>query len=122
MKRTVILYCLAMLLAITGCASTAHDRAGSLEKISIPSVLLGKEITSYVYLPFGYDDTKEYPALYYMASAGGSAYTVIHQFEIAETADRLMASGEIDPMIIIALGIDFSFGINSSENDGNQNL
>ena len=118
MKKIAILCCALLLLGITGCARTADDRAGKMEKIEIPSVLLGKSITSYVYLPCGYDVAGAYPTLYFMASGGGSAYTVINQFEIAQAADAVMQDGEIAPMIIVALGVDFSFGINSADVPG----
>ena len=115
MKKSILVCCLVILFILTGCSHSADDRAGYTEKIEIPSALLGKSITSFIYLPYGYDDTKAYPTLYYMASAGGSAYTVMNQFDIARAADRLLEDGEIASMIIVALGVDFSFGINSAD-------
>lgn len=77
--------------------------------------MLDKDIISFVCLPPSYDEAQRYPVLYYMPSAGGSVYTVINQFDIAGVADRLILDGEIEPMIIVALGVDFSLGINSAE-------
>lgn len=118
MRKVAFVILMALLLTVGGCNSKEKMYFGLVEKVDIPSALLGKSITSFVYLPYAYDDTKAYPSLYFMSSAGGSAYTVINQFDIASAADKLMQSGEIEPMIIVALGIDFSFGINSSNTVG----
>ena len=74
---------------------------------------------SQVYLPENYESTVKYPVLYFLPSNGGSSYTVINQFGITEAADELTQSNQIHPMIIVALGIDNSFGLNSCRNERN---
>ena len=118
MKRILTASLMLLLLIFSGCGNVDGNPTGHTEKIDIYSDLLGKSITSFVYLPYGYDDSKEYATLFFMASAGGSAYTVINQFHITDVADELIQDGSIEPMIIVALGIDFSFGINSAETVG----
>lgn len=71
-------------------------------------------MTSQVYLPKNYDGTTEFPVLYFLPSNGGSSYTVINQFGITEAVDELTQNNQIQPMIIVALGIDNSFGLNSN--------
>jgi enterochelin esterase-like enzyme len=88
---------------------------GVIEKVVLKSSALGKEMISLVYLPAGYDTNIQYPVLYFLPGYGtGWAYTVTESYGIAETADRLMRDNQISPMIIVALGTDNSFGLNSA--------
>lgn len=102
-----------IIMAITGCAHAADSQNGRLETLTIESLVLGKEMTSQIYLPENYDNSKKYPVLYFLPSNGGSSFTVIDQFGIVETAEELIRANEVTPMIIVAVGIDNSFGINS---------
>lgn len=88
------------------------DPNDRLQTVTIPSAVLGKDMVSQVYLPEDYDAIKSYPVLYFLPGNGGSSYTVIQQFGITQAADELTADGEIAPLIIVALGIDNSFGLN----------
>lgn len=115
MKITRLLMLGFLVIALVGGCSTKNDRQDErLKKITIESSVLGKSMISQVYLPENYDSNTKYPVLYFLPSGGGSSYTVTNQFGITETADKLTRSNEIPPMIIVALGIDFSFGLNSS--------
>ena len=96
-----------------GCVSKNDVQDERIEKITINSSILGKDMISQVYLPENYDSNIKYPVLYFLPSNGGSSYTVINQFGIVETVDRMTQNNQIAPMIIVALGIDNSFGINS---------
>ena len=78
------------------------------------STLLGKDMTVLVSLPVDYDLNGNYPVLYFLPDYGGSAYTVTQHYGLPETADKLMASGQIDPFILVSTDMDRSFGINSS--------
>ncbi len=103
---------------LSGCSQRPATDNDRVKQITIHSDLLDRDIISHVCLPIGYQDTTRYPVLYYMASAGGSSFTVINQFGIAEAADALTKNAQMDPMIIVALGIDFSFGMNSADVPG----
>lgn len=97
-----------------GCTESKDGQNERLKIITIQSEALGKNMISQVYLPENYDSTAKYPVLYFLPSNGGSSYTVINQFNITEAADDLTQSNQIHPMIIVALGIDNSFGLNSN--------
>lgn len=98
----------------SGCSKSNDDQNERLKIITIQSEVLGKDMISQVYLPENYDSTVRYPVLYFLPSNGGSSYTVINQFGITEAVDKLTQSNRIYPMIIVALGIDNSFGLNSN--------
>ncbi len=113
--------CFALLLiaaCLSGCSQRPAPENGRVRQIVIHSDLLDRDIISHVCLPVGYRETARYPVLYYFASGGGSSFTTINQFHIAETADLLTRDQRIEPMIIVALGIEFSFGMNSSDVPG----
>jgi enterochelin esterase-like enzyme len=68
-----------------------------------------------VYLPPGYEDGEDFPVLYFFADYGGGAYTVMEQYGAAYTAEKMIEENKIEPLIIVAVGLDRSFGLNSSE-------
>lgn len=107
---------LLMLLLVTcaaGCTKSDSRKDDRLHILTIYSEVLGKDMISQVYLPDNYDSNQKYPVLYFLPSNGGSSYTVINQFGIMESADKLTSDNQIEPMIIVALGIDNSFGMNT---------
>ena len=66
----------------------------------------GEEITktAYVYLPYGYDETKQYDVLYLLHSAGGdeTEWGLNNQFSnVRLTMDNLVYYGDIEPFIIV---------------------
>jgi enterochelin esterase-like enzyme len=88
---------------------------GVIEKVVMQSSALGKEMVSMVCLPPGYDPSIQYPVLYFLPGYGiESAEAMIYSYDIAKTADRLIRENQIYPMIIVALGADNSFGLNSA--------
>lgn len=110
-----LLFCMLVIAFLFyGCGKRNNGQKERLKMITIQSEALGKDIISQVYLPENYDSSIKYPVLYFLPSNGGSSYTVIHQFGITEAADELTQSGQINPMIIVDLGIDNSFGLNSN--------
>lgn len=106
---------LAGLIFLQGCAAPAEL---PVEKVVISSALLGKDMISQIYVPEGYEEGRRFPVLYYMGSGGGSSYTVVNQFGLMDSGAARMKSGEIEPMILVALGIDFSFGMDMSQTVG----
>lgn len=115
MKRFVLLIIIVFTLCMVGCFQKKSNHDERLKIIKMQSTVLNKVMTSQVYLPEGYNNNTKYPVLYFLASYGGSSYTVVDKFGITESADRLVQSNRIKPMIIVALGTDSSFGVNSGK-------
>lgn len=62
----------------------------------------------YVYLPYGYDETKQYNVLYLMHGAGGSAGSWILESEGSTTKnmlDAMIAKKEIEPLIVVSMSL-----------------
>lgn len=78
------------------------------------STILKKEMQLKIYTPPGYRNDTAYPVLYFFHDYGGSVYTVMEEYGIAVKAEELISNNEIAPLIIVAVDIDRSFGINSS--------
>lgn len=86
-----------------------QDNSGTIEKISYQTKDYfgdSSEITksAYVYLPYDYDDTKQYNVLYLMHGIGGS----INEWgmnsdssQVKAMMDNLINNGEIEPFIVI---------------------
>jgi hypothetical protein len=70
-----------------------------------------------VYKPASYCETRGYPVLYFFPDGGGSVYTIMDQNGIAEKAEKLILEGRIEPLLIVAVDIDRSFGVNSAETE-----
>ncbi len=97
------------------CSCSKKKAETNIDTFTFHSVILNKDMQVQVYLPPKYSDDTGYPVLYFFHDHGGSPYTVMEQYEIAQTAQLLIESDEIYPIIIAAVDIDRSFGINSSE-------
>lgn len=84
---------------------------------SFNSETLNRDITMQVYLPEGYDDTKdhEYPVIYMLHGAGGLNTDWLTKGGIQVTADQLIARGELRKSVIIMP----TFGATSWYIDGN---
>ncbi len=104
--------CLALAL-LWGCGGA--EETGRWEVVQLHSASLGKDMTLQVCLPEEYDTGERCPVLYFLPGYGGSSYAVVNQFGLAESADRLVREGRLRPLILVALGMDSSFGVNSAE-------
>ena len=91
-----------ILLFLFACMATGFAQSVLLESRTFPSKKLGKEVSYSVYLPDGYQTSdRSYPVLYLLHgyTDDNTAWT---QFgKVQQTADRLIASGDAAPMIII---------------------
>ena len=108
-----LLMCFLVLLTLTSCDQENAVDSERLVKIDLESQLLHKNMQLLIWLPEDMTDGQEYPVLYFLPDYGGSAYTVIHNYEIGKAADELAQQNLIEPMIIVAVSMDRSFGINS---------
>jgi enterochelin esterase-like enzyme len=116
-RQTIGMASLFLILALLGFLSACRQKEDSerLVKITLESALLKKAMNLLVWLPEGMQEGTTYPVLYFLPDYGGSAYTVINEYEIGKTADRLAGEGKIMPLIIAAISMDRSFGLNSGE-------
>lgn len=82
-------------------------QAGTVEKLTYPTKAYATdqrdvEKTAYIYLPYGYDTEKRYNILYLMHGTGDDeAYWLITHPQNKRMVDQLIASGAIEPLIIV---------------------
>ncbi len=125
-----LLVFLLFLLPLAGCGASPLDSLGSnpaKDSLALPlaasncrvlqchSDRLGKDMPVTVYLPAGYDGQTSYPVLYMLHGYSGSETSWIPGLGLHTQADALTADGSIAPLILVAPGIDNSFGINSAD-------
>ncbi len=84
----------------------------SLTVRTINSRIIGKAMKLSVYCPDSYENT-ELPVLYFLHGRSGNE-TLLRWLEIDKTMGELLASGQINPFIIVCPSLDNSRGINSS--------
>jgi enterochelin esterase-like enzyme len=80
--------------------------AGQVLHLTIPSPTLGATRPVAIYLPPGYADAansgRRYPVLYLLSGAPGSAGDWFTHMHAAQTADRLIASGAVPPLLLVS--------------------
>jgi enterochelin esterase-like enzyme len=80
-------------------------QAGTIQRETMVSRVLGRDMRFLVYLPNGYSASKQrYPVLYLLHGAGGDENVWITQGQIETRADALIASGAIPPTVIVMPG------------------
>ena len=113
MKKTCLILIVLFGVLISGCE--ADKTEVNIDDVVLFSETLDREMQLKIYTPPGYEDGGDYPVLYFFPDYGGSVYTVIEQYGIAEKAQKMIEQGFIEPVIIVAVDIDRSFGINSAD-------
>src|SRR5947209_1998807 len=89
-------------LALVLLALARPASAGVVVTREFRSAALNRSWTYAVYLPTGYDTSHlRYPALYLLHGSGGDLYQWVNQGRIQQTADALIASGDIPPAVIV---------------------
>ncbi len=111
---SIALTCM-MLLAINGCVGGAANIPSVVKKVTMESKYLQKEMNLNVYLPKGYSSRTKYPVLYMIHGYGQNEDAWMVNLELGKAADRLIDSGRIEPLIIVAPQVDNGWGVNSSE-------
>ena len=107
-KLISLLTAISLFLLLIGCSSDDPPsiaiseplEKSQITKLSVDSKYLDKKVPYIVYLPKGYGDGTEYPVWYGLHSYGKNERMWIDN-GIAETADELIDSGEIDPLIMV---------------------
>ncbi len=89
-------------------------QAGSrVEEHTFLSPALGRAISYLVYLPPGYDATSvRYPSVYMLHGVAGDS-SEWPSIGMPEAADRLVAAGSIQPMVIVFANADASYYVNN---------
>jgi enterochelin esterase-like enzyme len=89
--------------------------AGRIDALQLNSVALKRMMSVEVYVPPGYDAAKRYPVLYMFYGYGGTAHTYFDTWlPLNLNADRLLAAGRINPMLIVVPDYANSFGVNTT--------
>lgn len=92
----------AVALTLVSVAFALPVLAGIVVAREFKSAVLGRSWNYAMYLPTGYDASNlRYPALYLLHGNGGNLYQWVNQGRIQQTADALIASGDIPPTVIV---------------------
>ena len=114
--------CLAYLvaaLAILICARpTWSDGAGDISFYDVPSPALGHSIRAGVYTPSQPAPDGGWPVLYLLHGLGGNENSWARLGSIDATLDRMIASGEIAPLMVVMPDAGNSWYINSTKVGG----
>ncbi|MEW9700866.1 alpha/beta hydrolase [Paenibacillus sp. SI8] len=86
-----------------------------LDAIQFYSEALDKDMPLHVYLPPDYSANKKYPVLYLLHGYGGDESAWLPGLGTDKAADRLIKEGSINPLIIVSMKYDNSYGLNTSE-------
>lgn len=92
-----------------------ESKSPRVESISFHSVSLDKRMPFNIYLPPGYDGKTTFPVLYLLHGYTGNEKDWVPGSGIAEKADQMIQAGKIQPLIIVSVGYDNSYGLNSAE-------
>ena len=106
----------ACLLASLSAALISPAGAGEVRRdLVAPSPALGGELHYSVYLPDGYGASDErYPVIYALHGHGGGQGEWFNGGWLDESLDRMIATGEIRPVIVVAPEAGESWYVNSA--------
>jgi hypothetical protein len=95
-------------LVVTGWADGSPPRAsttGDVRRLEVPGFLDGRRV--WAWLPPGYDDdpARRYPVLYLLDGQNvfDAATSFAGEWEVDESLARLVAAGEVEPLIAVAV-------------------
>jgi enterochelin esterase family protein len=85
------------------CPMAVHDVPhGEVRAVWYDSPTLGMTRRMMIYLPPGYEDSRQkYPVLYLLHGTGGDETVWLEQGHAAQIFDNLIASGKAEPMIVV---------------------
>ena len=87
--------------------SVESDQPGTVEELFYDTKAYGTDSRSLqksalVYLPYGYDEAKQYNILYLMHGTGDDQYYWLRTYEYNKTMlDNMIAHGDIEPLIVV---------------------
>lgn len=88
---------------------------GGTEHLTFHSNLLGKDMGLFVHLPPTYDPQKKYPVVYLFHGFSNDEREWFDYHGLHTRADELLLAGEIDPLILVAVRMDNSWGSDTGE-------
>jgi len=113
----VINYLMFSLLFFTSGLLIAQNpcfRGTVKESLIVKSTILGRDIKYSIYLPYDYNTSnRSYPVLYLLHGSTDNEVSWIQFGNINSTADRLIASGESAPIIIVMPDAGLTYYINN---------
>ncbi|MFC5702444.1 alpha/beta hydrolase [Cohnella faecalis] len=95
--------------------STLLSKTNSVYRVKFDSAALNKEVRFNIYLPPNYDTAQTYPTLYLLHPLIGSENSVLSATGISASADKLIADGKVNPLIIVAPLLENSYGLNVTD-------
>lgn len=84
-------------------------------KLTLNSTLLKKKMKMRVYLPKGYNNKTQYPALYLIHGFGGDENSWLISHNLDKKLDQLYNEEKLKQAVIVCPQMDKSFGFNSSK-------
>jgi len=69
----------------------------------------------YVHLPPGYNPAREYPTVYLLHGYGNNEVEWFDYYGMDDVSDRLVSDGTIPPMILVAVRMDNSWGVDTGK-------
>jgi enterochelin esterase-like enzyme len=103
-------------LVVWGVLASPSADAGEVTRRGFESPLLEREYRYSLYLPDGYaSGHARYPVLYLLHGSVGDESEWVEAGNVRATTDRLIAAGEIPPLVIVMPGHSLSWWV-----DGNQ--
>ena len=104
-------------MALLMLAVSLPATAGIVVAREFRSAALDRNWSYAVYLPDGYDTSiLRYPVLYLLHGNGGNLYTWVNDGHIQQTADALIARGDIPPCVIVMPDAGTSWFVDRKEN------
>lgn len=89
---------------------------GSFREQSFPSPALQRDMSYYAYLPADYDAAKRRYSVLYMLHGGGASKDEWPAYGLVDAVDRLIASSDISPMIVVLPQGDMGYWVNQANN------
>ena len=85
------------------CPMAVHDvPRGEVRAVWYDSPTLGMKRRMMIYLPAGYEESRQkYPVFYLLHGSGGDETVWLEQGRAAQILDNLIASGNAEPMIVV---------------------
>ena len=104
----------AAVLLIAGGADAGELRTD----LQMPSAALGRPLPYNIYLPESVGPEARYPVVYLLHGYGASHHEWVRRGKIAEALDRMIAAGEIAPVIAVMPGAGKSWYVDSARFGG----
>ena len=95
---------------------------GTVERLSYQTTVYSSNLTksAYVYLPYGYDSSKQYDIMYMMHGGGGNESSIFLESSVMKKyLDHMIMNGDIEPMIVVTPTFNNAAGSDMTTNSKN---